>query len=277
MQLFPYTRVGGCFRAWPEDFSVRVGDVIFKHRPTSSEEVPWPFVASCEVEASDAESALKIGGNLCIEAANILILITGYRFDLGSPESIGRTSSHPGIMAFHAPLIYRADPASESEKDALVRQAASAHLPVPGDPQYELVLRTMRWYAQRVSETDGIDGFIKLFVILDMLVPRSRSRSGTFVGRATDTIAENFERVDRNRIAECLRDLYGVRNDLFHDGLTDDRFHAASQILDRIVRAILRRQVNLPDEFSEDELFISIASWTVKNQGGVFGWLSPPD
>ncbi len=277
MPLFRYVRDGMYFRAWPHDLSFTIGSVTFEQRdPNVNEQLiqPWPFVAWCDVEAEDIEQALIIGHERCAAAADVAVLIAGYRIDLGvegvRPQKSG--TDLLGIVQIPAALCYRDDPATEGEQDALLRQVVLARLPLAHDPQSASVLHAMRWYTESVRETDAMDRYVKLFVTLDMFVPRSHR---AFADRGADVLALQFETDGRSHIRACLSDLADVRNDLFHEGLADCRLAAATQILERIVRAMLRRHIGLPNEFSPEHLFRRVASYEVEREGGVFGWLNP--
>jgi hypothetical protein len=277
MQLFRYIRDGTYFRAWPQEFSFTIGDVRFELRDRDANQQlnqPWSFVAWCDVEAEDIERALIIGHERCSVAADVAVLISGYRIDLGvegvRPQGGGADS--PGIVQIPAAFRYRDDPATEGEQHALLRQVTLARLPLVQDQRSVSILHAMRWYAESVRETDAIDRYVKLFVTLDMFVPRSRH---AFADRGADVLASQFETVERRHIRACLSDLADVRNSLFHEGIADRRLPAASQILERIVRAMLRGPLGLANEFPAEELFRRVAGYEVEREGGVFGWLKP--
>jgi hypothetical protein len=277
MPLFRYIRDGTCFRAWPRGFSFTIGGVTFELRePEVNRELiqPWPFVAWCDVEAADIERALVDGRERCEVAADVAVLISGYRIDLGiegvRPQAGG--ADLPGIVQIPAAFRFRNDPATEGEQQAMLRQARLAHLAPAQAAGPTSLLHAMRWYAESVRETDAIDRFVKLFVTLDMFVPRNRR---AFADRGADVLALQFRKIRRRYIHKCLSDLADVRNDLFHEGLADRRLVAATQILERIIRAVLRRHIALGDEFPEDELFRRVDGYEVKREGGVFGWLNP--
>lgn len=277
MPLFRYIRDGTYFRAWPQDFSFTIGGVTFELRdPDLNQQLiqPWPFVAWCDVEAEDIERALVIGHERCAVAADVATLISGYRIDLGveGVRPQGGAADFPGIVQIPAALRYRDDPAMEAEQHALLRQVVLARLPPAHERQSASVLHAMRWYTESVRETDAIDRYVKLFVTLDMFVPRNRQ---AFADRVADVLALQFETVRRRHIRACLSDLADVRNDLFHEGLADRRLTAATQILERIVRAMLRRHIGLINEIPAEELFRRVAGYEVEREGGVFGWLSP--
>src|ERR1035437_3477779 len=169
MPFFRYIHDGTYFRAWPRDSSFTIGDVTFELRdPEVNQQLtqPWPFVAWCDVEAEDIERALIIGHEHCAMAADIAVLISGYRIDLGvegvRPQEGG--ADFPGIVQIPAALRYRDDPATEGEQHALLRQAVLARLPLAHEPQLASVLHAMRWYTESVRETDAIDRYVKLFV-----------------------------------------------------------------------------------------------------------------
>src|SRR5271155_5581793 len=194
MLFFRYIRDGTHFRAWPKDFSFTIGDVTFELRdPDANQQLiqPWPFVAWCDVEAEDIERALTIGHERCAVAADVAVLISGYRIDLGvegvRPQGSG--ADFPGIVLIPAALRYRNDSATEGEQQALLRQVVLARLPLAQKPQSASVLHAMRWYAESVRETDAIDRYVKLFVTLDMFVRRNRQ---AFADRGTDVLALQF-------------------------------------------------------------------------------------
>ncbi|MGA7872570.1 MAG: hypothetical protein WCA22_16915 [Candidatus Binatus sp.] len=275
--MFRYIRDGTYFRAWPQGFSFTIGGVTFElQEPEVNRQLiqAWPFVAWCDVEAADIERALVIGHERCAVAADVAVLISGYRIDLGiegvRPQVGG--ADLPGIVQIPAAFRFRSDPATEGEQQAMLRQAVLPHFPLAQAPQPTSVLHAMRWYAESVRETDSIDRYVKLFVTLDMFVPRSRRG---FADRGADVLSPQFQSVRRRYIRKCLSDLADVRNDLFHEGLADSRLAAATQILERIVRAMLRRHIALADEFPEVELFRRVGGYEVRREGGVFGWLNP--
>ena len=237
MPLFRYIRDGTYFRAWPQGFSFTIGGVTFELRePDTNQQLirPWPFVAWCDVEAEDAERALIIGNRRCAAAADVAVLISGYRIDLVvegvRPQRDG--ADLPGIVQFPAAFRYRSDPATEEEQHALLNQVALARLPVEPEPQFASILHAMRWYTESVRETDAIDRFVKLFITLDMFVPRSRQ---AFADRCANLLASQFGTISLLQIRACLSDLTEVRNTLFHEGLADSRLTSATQILERIV------------------------------------------
>jgi len=57
------------------------------------------------------------------------------------------------------------------------------------------------------------------------------------------------------KIRAAVKDLWDLRNGLFHGGAADARLAKASQLLERLVRAVLFRKVSLGDERELDEVF----------------------
>jgi hypothetical protein len=76
-------------------------------------------------------------------------------------------------------------------------------------------------------------------------------------------------------ITTCCGDLANIRNKLVHDGIIENNVKAAAQIIERIVRALLRRKTQLPDEFLESQIFVRVGKHSIAKEGLGFGWLGP--
>jgi hypothetical protein len=278
MPFFSYNRWASCVRAWPQSFSLTIADVTLEGQPVANRPpfVGWPIVVSCEFEAKNGADALKKGSDRCASAIDAAVLLIGYEIELGAEElhSLDEANDPPVIIFSGTKLRYRPTPATGSEQRELHRQAAMIQL-----PQSETIRHAMRWYAESVRETDVVDKYVKLFVTLDMFVPRNpqRGRREGFAKRGADVLISQFTTVEKHQICGCLRNLADIRNDLFHEGLESKDISAAAQILEKIVRAMLRRHIGLESEFEESDLFRKAEGYTEERLGGPFGWPQPVD
>ena len=152
----------------------------------------------------------------------------------------------------------------------------AALLPSSSDPNGRVLETALRWYTQATAEFDDVDRYIKLFTILDMFTPPNlpTGRPQPFASRATKFLRSEFATIPNSNILSCVKQLASIRNNLIHDGIRDSNLVAAIQVIERIVRAIIRRQLCLPDEFVEKDLFIEPDHFELQREGPAFGWLN---
>jgi hypothetical protein len=280
MPKYRYVRDGESYRNFGTELAFVVGGLTWEKLPANDateETRSWHFVLYSDIEARTIADAVAIGHHRSEAITDLAILVSGFPIQLGTEgarpnEPAEAENEPPGIVVVPAMITYRIDPATTNERDLLQSQLIAASVPAGTDEQSVVVGRGLRWYAAAVREEDIIDKFIKLFVIIDMFTP---SHAGlAFVDRATDALLESFPMVDRNRTRLCIQDLWKVRNAIFHEGRADERLTIALQILERVVRALLRRKTMLPDELPMDEVFKPLAEHEyVTNEGGPWGYL----
>ncbi len=271
MAIYRYIRDGESYRNWGPDFELTIGPMQLERviSANEGEQTSWPFLLYVDIDTVTLDQALAIGRGYSEIAANVAVLASGHRFELGTEGVRPKEPTEeepPGKVIVPAVVVYRVDVAGQEEQEHLREQVQKSSLPTGDSEGDELIRRALRWYKNAVNEDDSIDKFIKLFVTLDMLVPRRKGVA--FIDRAADALKMDFTEVDRSLIRSALADIWTVRNDMLHEGKPNVWFSVALQILERIVRASLRRKVKIPDERPVDEIFKRLSDHALVSQEG---------
>lgn len=157
---------GNLYRPWPENENIPLLNCTFKPGKDDRD-----FFVQTEVKAKNEEEAKIMGKDECKDAVNIFKLCINEEVFLDINRNVIKNKKEPlthGTADLLGKVtIIRDSPVSSEQLNEIAKAQKVINNSVD---KYEILKKSIHWWAKGKKESDTIDCFIKLWISLEILV-----------------------------------------------------------------------------------------------------------